>query len=393
MPTNPPSLSRPQLAALIVLILGVVVCCMHLIVISGGGASGRDELMFHAGIAAAALALGIGMSAIIVGIESLQQRQPVLPSELVEALSAIHRSITHLTTIIQKAQGVSSTPNAPTPHPAPEAFPRDTFERISLLLEDIRELSMMNEPQRQSAYRQHVELQKQEALGQVAKLIQDQQWGQAHQLLQRMEAQFINDAEVAQARQQLDSARGAVEAEVFGQTRQRVESLMTGSSWDQALIVSQRFADDFPTHAGGQELLHRVVKERDLFRESAVGRLNHEIRVEIDNRNWRQALSLARNLIEMYPDHPRTHLIRQQLKTIEDNAEIEERQEQEVRIQELLRARRFQEAIDLAEELIDRYPNSPQAESLEKLLPQMRDMMHGVTEDDDEVLIGRGTMA
>lgn len=386
------SFSLPQVAALIVLALGVIVCCMHLIVIVGGGVGARDELMFHGGVAAAALGLGVGISAIIAGLEALLRRQPVLPAELVEALGAIHRSITHLTTTVQRHQDASSSATAHLPPPEP--FPRETFDRIGILLEDIRELSMMNEHQRQSAYRQHVELQKQEALGQFAKLVQDQQWGQADQLLQRLEAQFANDPAVARSRQELEAARGAVEAEAFTQTRQRVESLMTGSSWDQALIVAQRFADDFPRHADGQQLLSRVIRERDLFRESAVGRLNHEIRAEIDNRNWRQALSLARSLIEMYPDHPRTHLIRQQLKTIEDNAEIEERQEQEVRIQELVRARRFQEAIDLAEQLIDRYPNSPQAESLEKLLPQMRDMMHGITdEDDDEVLIGRGTMA
>lgn len=386
------SLSLPQIAAGVVLVLGIIISCMHVIVIAGGGVGGHDELMYHVGVAAGAMAAGIGISAIIAGLDALLHRQPMLPTELVEALGAIHRSITHLTTTVQKTQ--LGAPATTTPaQSVSDALPRETFERIGMLLEDIRELSMMNDVQRQSAYRQHVELQKQEALGQVAKLISDQQWGQAHQLIQRMEAQFINDAQVAQARRQLDLARGAVVTEVYGQTSQRVESLMTGSSWDQALIVAQRFADDFPTHAGGQELLQRVVKERDLFRESAVGRLNHEIRAEIDNRNWRQALSLARNLIEMYADHPRTHLIRQQLKTIEDNAEIEERQEQEVRIQELLRARRFQEAIDLAEEMIDRYPNSPQAETLEKLLPQMRDMMHSAADDDDEILIGRGTMA
>jgi hypothetical protein len=356
-----------------------------LIIIAGGGVSERQALVAHIGIAAFALMGGVGIWGILNGIESILHRQPVLPADLIEALSTIHRSITHLTTTVQKTQTTSGSNFDPTS--LRDLMPRETLDRMTLLLEDLRELSMMNEPQRQSAYQQHVELQKHEALERVSQLIQTQQWGQADQILQRLSAQFAADPDVSRFRQQLEANRSAVQSEAFSQARKAVETNMIGSSWDQALKAAQKFADDFPNHLDGQELLDRVKRERELFRESAVGRLYHEIRTEIDNRNWRHGLDLANNLIELYPDHPRTHLIRQQFKTIQDNAEIEERQEQEVRIQELVRSHRLQEAIDLAENLIDRYPDSPQAESLEKLIPQMREML---LHDEDEAVLNKG---
>jgi hypothetical protein len=62
------------------------------------------------------------------------------------------------------------------------------------------------------------------------------------------------------------------------------------------------------------------------------------------------------------------------MKLIQDNAEIEQRQEQEIRIRELIRNRQFAEAIQLAEDLLTRFPNSPQADAIDVLLPRIREL-------------------
>ena len=82
----------------------------------------------------------------------------------------------------------------------------------------------------------------------------------------------------------------------------------------------------------------------------------------------------SERLLQQFPTHRLADKIREQLKTLQDNAEIEERQELEVRIQELIRAGHFEQAIELAEDVIRRYPMSPQAESLETLLPRIREL-------------------
>ena len=103
-----------------------------------------------------------------------------------------------------------------------------------------------------------------------------------------------------------------------------------------------------------------------------------EVQADVDRRSWREALEGAQRLLEAYPTHARANKLRQQLKTIAHNAEIEERQEHEMRIQQLVRGRRFAEAVELAEDVMKRYPGSPQAQSLDEMLPKLRDLAeHG----------------
>ena len=117
--------------------------------------------------------------------------------------------------------------------------------------------------------------------------------------------------------------------------------------------------------------------ERENYIESTANRLYEEIRTDVYRRSYRRAMANAVKLLELRPGHRKSVAIRGQLKTIRENAEIEERQEQERRIQELIRNKQFFEAIDLAEDLLQRFPNSPQAETLQRLLPKMRELAIG----------------
>jgi len=156
--------------------------------------------------------------------------------------------------------------------------------------------------------------------------------------------------------------------------RQSVDDAMAISNWDQALSAIQKFLDDFPGNPDGKALLTRVTRERDLYRENTAGRMYDEVKHEVERRSWRRAMAAAQRLLEKFPADQRTLKIRRQMKVIQDNAEIEERQEQEQRIQELIRAKRFQEAIEMSQDLLERFPLSPQAELLEELLPKLREM-------------------
>jgi outer membrane protein assembly factor BamD (BamD/ComL family) len=99
-----------------------------------------------------------------------------------------------------------------------------------------------------------------------------------------------------------------------------------------------------------------------------------ELRQHTEQHQWRQALAGAQRLLSRYPMHPRAQQVRQQLRTIQENADIEERQEAEVRIQELIRAGQFRDAIDLSEEIIRRFPGSPQADAIEAMLPRLHQL-------------------
>ncbi len=156
--------------------------------------------------------------------------------------------------------------------------------------------------------------------------------------------------------------------------RARVDDLMALSNWDQALAIAANFAEEHEDDADAQWLRQRVQREFDIYREGSVRRLYEQIKDELERKHYRRALSIARRLLDKFPDHRKAQKIRQQLPTILENAEIEERQEEEQRIQSYIKAKRFADAVELGEALLAKYPTSPQAESLEDMLPRLRQL-------------------
>jgi len=156
--------------------------------------------------------------------------------------------------------------------------------------------------------------------------------------------------------------------------RSRVDDLMALSNWDVALATANQFAAQHPEDTDAQWLRQRVQREYDIYREGSVRRLYEQIKEELERKHYRRALSIARRLLDKFADHKKSQKIRQQLPTILENAEIEERQEDETRIQSFIKSRRYQDAIELGEALLNKYPMSPQAESLEEMLPRLRQL-------------------
>ncbi len=169
-------------------------------------------------------------------------------------------------------------------------------------------------------------------------------------------------------------SRSKSEHATINKVRDSIDEYVATERYDQAYIAARQLVEDFPLNADVKQLLDRVSQERDLWREATGVKLFEDIRLHVERRQWRQALAFATRMIDEFPDHRRTEQIRAQYRTIQDNAEIEERQEIEVRIQEMIRSGDYNDAIELGEDLIRRYPDSPQADSLDQLLPRIRQL-------------------
>ncbi len=166
----------------------------------------------------------------------------------------------------------------------------------------------------------------------------------------------------------------AEEFETLEAARARVDDLMALSNWDAAVAIANLFAQQHPDDTDAQWLRQRVQREFDIYREGSVRRLYEQIKDELERKHYRRALSIARRLLDKFADHKKAQKIRQQLPTILENAEIEERQEDESRIQNFIKSKRYQDAVELGEALLAKYPLSPQAESLDEMLPKLRQL-------------------
>jgi len=253
----------------------------------------------------------------------------------------------------------------------------ESVHQIMTLLQEIRELGLLSDSQRQQRLSESREHRQNYLLTEMRRLLDGNEWAAAESIMAQLESEFPDYANLPTLKSQLAAGKENAEQGAIGNLRERVEDLMAVWAWDQAYAETARFVENFPEHAEGRDLLNRVMTERDNYVESTANRLYEEIRTDVDRRCYRRAMANAVKLLECAPGHNKSVAIRGQLKIIRENAEIEERQEQERRIQDLVRNKQFFDAIDLAEDLLQRFPNSPQAETLNKLLPKMRELAIG----------------
>jgi outer membrane protein assembly factor BamD (BamD/ComL family) len=249
-----------------------------------------------------------------------------------------------------------------------------SLEKIAALLEELRDMEMLDDAGKTARRAEFRQRRKAELLADADRRIVIREWLKADRLIAQVEAEFPGDPAIAEVRARYDQARQNVQAEAFDPVRAKVEDLMALGNFEHALATASEFSEKFPMNPDGRALVTRVLRERDLLEESTSQVLFDDMKADIERRNWRLALAAAQRLLEKFPNNRRAEKVRSQLRTIQDNAEIEERQEQESKFQELVRAKRFAEAIELAEDVLDRFPNSPQADSLSLLLPKMREL-------------------
>lgn len=393
--------SIPDRAATYAVLIGVVLGLAHL-----AGALVEPDvvrgLLARAGLAVAIIAGGGAVGMIASRIAAAMSRTGDLSRQM--AAAAADRSAEHRE-LLERLGGIALAVSKPARHqdspaplpldgdgipeptpdpvPTPVAHPQPApvpavdhalADRIVALLDEIREVSLMNDEQRQLRLKQHLESKRKTTLDQVYHCFRAGHWATADQLLGGLEAQFPTDAAVKQARGEFHRQRAAAETHAFAASEERVRDLARVGSWERAIAAAQEFVNNFPANVEGRHLLTQVYREFDASRDAAFQRLYEEVQANVDRRLWRAALVDAQRLLEQFPNHARANRIRQQLKTIAENADIEERQEHEVRIQLLVKTQRFAEAVELAEQVVRQYPDSPQAEALEERLPQLREL-------------------
>lgn len=365
--------SRIRLAGGLVLGLGAVLTALRAI---AGGQAGEAALPMIASaglIALLTIGLGVALLALAAtGGEARPRRGGNELSHLDESIAEIRDELALLRSdwAAEQARREEIEPVA-----AAEAHPADPQALVDIrrLLEEVRQLAMMDDQQRQEHYRRHRDQHKLNTLRRAQAMIAKSDWAKAQQLLDHLRHEFGEDRDLKQVQDELRIARSASETESLNRLRSHIEDLMAISNWDQALEEAQNFAAAYPDNDAGRTMLARVVRERELYRDNTAERLYNEIKQHIEHREWTRAAAEADRLTQKFGDHRRAARIREQLDVIRENAEIQERQEQEKRIEELLRSRRLVEAIELAEDLIEHYPGSPQAKSLEQMLPKLRE--------------------
>ncbi len=325
---------------------------------------------------------GIAMATLLEGLARL------IASQRPAADTSSALSIRLLSAITELQDTLPALAAQPPPAPAPAlpeptpAIPQFTaieqqMERMIKLLEEMKDVSMLDETQRQNRRKQTSQRRKTARLEEATRFINKQNWEEADALLHLLESLHPGDAEVQACRTQLRDARIAIQADEWETLRLKAEELLAITQYDEALEAVTAFLDRFPAHPDCQQLAQRIRHDIQVRNEALSSRMYDEIKTTVESRQWRSALVKIQQFLNVFPDHIRATKIRGQVRVIQKNAEIEERHEQEDRIRAFVTARQYTQAAELAEDLLARFPDSPQSAYLTGLLPKLRERAAG----------------
>ena len=82
----------------------------------------------------------------------------------------------------------------------------------------------------------------------------------------------------------------------------------------------------------------------------------------------------AEQLVEIFPDSPEGRQVAQKMPTLRDNAHLQEARELRDRITRLLSERQFGSALELARQVMERFPETAAAEELRQQMARLEEL-------------------
>jgi len=182
---------------------------------------------------------------------------------------------------------------------------------------------------------------------------------------------FPDDPRGAQLRQRAAGARARAQTEDVRREVRRAEDLMALSNFPGAQEVADALAWTWPSSEEATELVERVRREAEAFGLQQRRELYDRIDRCVEGRRWREAVKDARKLLDAYPGSPEADTVASRIATLEENARIEQVRGMRDRIIDLIRRRRYAEAIGLGKEVVEKFPDTKAAGDLRAQMPRL----------------------
>jgi hypothetical protein len=245
---------------------------------------------------------------------------------------------------------------------------------VGQLAELMRDLALMSDAQRQRFAARHW-LRRRDAFTEIIErnvLVGD--WNGAFARLDDLQLLLPEDPQVKELRERVESEQNSRMEEDLRGARAQVRRFIGTASWQQAEEVAADLQRKYANKPNGSVLVDEVRREREAWDRENMERLFRDIAAATERRQWRQAVLATEEFIRRYPNEVRAEALRLDLPTLTENAAAQERREQEAHFKDLLKHQRYNEAIGVARAVIQKYPNSPTATELNKLLPRVEEL-------------------
>ena len=333
------------------------------------GVSIRERTSAGESITASLLAAELGTLVVGAALAALF----LALSWLLRTLDGLGRSMDRLRNVLESDSRSGAQNGANRRQLANGGVPPETFREMRELLEEIRDNTLLDDEQKRERWSALLAQRKSTLCEAIEERIGQKRFVDAAHDLERFEELFGSDENTTELRRKLDSARQLAEKRDLAEALENYISQKANREFDSAVRSAEALLNTYPHSIEARKWLEQIHRDREQITVEHRKALVRETQEFSERREWRRALATARTLIETYPDSPDARSIHSQIETLEFNAGVEIRQELEEQIKVLVGKGEFADAVELANQLIVRYPDSPQADALRNQLPRLRD--------------------
>ena len=147
---------------------------------------------------------------------------------------------------------------------------------------------------------------------------------------------------------------------------------MSVAQFTRAEKLAQALLAALPDSSDAEALLETVRRESSAFRTEQQSRLFAEFQKWTESRQWIKAMAVGQQLLDKYAASGEARKVGASMSTVRKNAHFEEARTLRDRIRDLIKRKRYSEAIEIANDLIHRFPNTQVAKQLKTLLPDLK---------------------
>ncbi len=248
---------------------------------------------------------------------------------------------------------------------------------LNSIVEELREVNanlLMTDVQRDALREAQASVRGQELFEQITRAIEANDFLQAEKLRCELELDRPDDARLASVASKIQQGFESQRLAHIEGRLQQANDLMSVLRFGEAAAVAETLQQEFPDSDEAKGLLSRVQREAATFEAEQRGRLVALIQEHAEARQWPAALEAAHRLLERYPESPDAEKTREMLPTLVDNTRIAEVREFRDRFVSMLDRRQYADAIKVAEYVTENYPETTAAAEFREQMPRLRDL-------------------
>lgn len=262
------------------------------------------------------------------------------------------------------ARPVTAVPMATQTAGPARAADDDLLQQVAAELAEMNVNLLLSDPQRQAKRELRQQHKTTQLVGQIDSYIEQREFEPAGWALAQLLGEVPDYPHADQLRQRIEDARRKARTEDIRHATTRAKDFMASASFETARRVVTELAAKYPDSPEAKALVAGVERETAAYHTHQRLEMYNLIGKQSAARQWRSALATARKLMDAYPKSQEANLLRSQIQTIADNAHLEEVREMRDRIRDLINRNRFDEALSLAKELVERFPATAAADEL-----------------------------